>query len=43
MAHGYSGTLSGGDGSDIPINNLLSHLSSMLPKHLPLVSKDSIE
>ena len=43
MAHGYSGTLSGGDGSDIPINNLLSHLSSMLPNHLPLVSIDSIE
>ena len=39
MTHGYTGALSGSEGSVIPINDLLFQFNHELPPHTPLVSK----
>lgn len=41
MTHGYRGTLSGGEGTEISVNDVLNQLTTSLPGHLPLVSKTS--
>ena len=38
MTHGYRGALSGSEGSEIPINNILRQFEQDLPSHIPLVS-----
>ena len=41
MCHGYRGTLSGGNGSELPVNNILYRLTERLPTKLPMVNIDS--
>ena len=41
MCHGYRGTLSGSDGSELPVNNILHRLTERLPVNLPMVGIDS--